>query len=311
MFYIDTLKERTFVKKIFENDEIKRFSKKIIEVCGSTFAFIGIIFVAFRFKEDWAQIHFVDLGVAGCSIVAGVTVLCLVANSFLPVAWWNLLISLKSRTKLLWAYKAYGVSQLAKYVPGNIFHFAGRQSIGMDAGVPGWSLAKSTFWEIVFFIAGGSLFVFLLIPVLYPNIPQILGIVSFCIVVFLAMVILQVRFGTPVFYALCSYLINMIISAAAFVIILNLMEDIGGIWHLKALEIGAAFVIGWLIGLLTPGAPAGIGVREIVLLYLLNQYVAEANLLMAILVTRVVNIGGDVLFFLVAFALPKVDAYES
>jgi uncharacterized membrane protein YbhN (UPF0104 family) len=60
-----------------------------------------------------------------------------------------------------------------------------------------------------------------------------------------------------------------------------------------------AFVVAWLVGLVTPGAPAGVGVRELVLMALLKGLVPEDDLLMAVLLSRVVTVGGDGLFFLV------------
>ena len=60
----------------------------------------------------------------------------------------------------------------------------------------------------------------------------------------------------------------------------------------------------WLAGLLTPGAPAGIGVRELVLVLLLKGIVPEAELLLAVLLSRLVTVGGDLLFYLVAMAIP-------
>jgi uncharacterized membrane protein YbhN (UPF0104 family) len=45
-------------------------------------------------------------------------------------------------------------------------------------------------------------------------------------------------------------------------------------------------VIAWLAGLVITGAPAGVGVRELVPLYLLEGYVMETNLLLAVVLGR-------------------------
>jgi uncharacterized membrane protein YbhN (UPF0104 family) len=70
-------------------------------------------------------------------------------------------------------------------------------------------------------------------------------------------------------------------------------------------------VLAWLAGLVTPGAPAGMGVRELVLLFMLNGIVIEEDLLMAIVLSRIVTVMGDVLYFTVAFmikARPEVGS---
>jgi uncharacterized membrane protein YbhN (UPF0104 family) len=58
-----------------------------------------------------------------------------------------------------------------------------------------------------------------------------------------------------------------------------------------------AFVLAWLLGLITPGAPAGMGVRELVLLGLLSPFLPQSTILLATVLGRVVTIGGDLLFF--------------
>jgi len=50
-----------------------------------------------------------------------------------------------------------------------------------------------------------------------------------------------------------------------------------------------------------PGAPAGVGVRELVLLFLLKNVVAEAELLLAVVLGRLVTVMGDLLFLGVTF----------
>jgi uncharacterized membrane protein YbhN (UPF0104 family) len=58
-----------------------------------------------------------------------------------------------------------------------------------------------------------------------------------------------------------------------------------------------SYVIAWLAGLITPGAPAGVGVRELVLLFLLGEQIPAADLLLAVVLGRIVTVVGDLLFF--------------
>lgn len=61
-----------------------------------------------------------------------------------------------------------------------------------------------------------------------------------------------------------------------------------------------AYVIAWFAGFVTPGAPAGVGVRELALLFLLKGYVAEADLLLAVVIGRMVTVVGDLSYFCAA-----------
>jgi uncharacterized membrane protein YbhN (UPF0104 family) len=67
----------------------------------------------------------------------------------------------------------------------------------------------------------------------------------------------------------------------------------------------SAYVVAWLIGLVTPGAPAGVGVRELILVFLLQGLVGESELLLTVVLGRVVTVTGDFLFFLVSWLLKQ------
>jgi hypothetical protein len=67
----------------------------------------------------------------------------------------------------------------------------------------------------------------------------------------------------------------------------------------------SAYIIAWLAGAITPGAPAGIGIREVVMFALLQSLVAGSDLLVAIVLNRAITAGGDTLFYFFALALDK------
>ena len=71
----------------------------------------------------------------------------------------------------------------------------------------------------------------------------------------------------------------------------------------------AAFAVGitalaWVAGYAVPGAPAGLGVREAVLLAGLSLMVGEAHAVVVVLLLRVVTTLGDGLLFAVSAAIP-------
>jgi len=66
------------------------------------------------------------------------------------------------------------------------------------------------------------------------------------------------------------------------------------------LSFGGAYVLAWLAGFVTPGAPAGLGIRELVLLFLLQGLVGGPDLLLVILLGRVITVSGDLVFFILA-----------
>ena len=55
--------------------------------------------------------------------------------------------------------------------------------------------------------------------------------------------------------------------------------------------------LAWMAGFVTPGAPAGLGVREAVLLALLERLLTPQQALLVVVLWRVVTTLGDVVFF--------------
>lgn len=278
-------------------------TKRALHWVGSALAVVGVGYVALRLHDYYAQIDVGRFDALEWLTVFGFALLYGCANCFLAFAWWNLLEKFKARTSWLWALKVYGVSQLAKYLPGNIFHLAGRQAMGMAAGVPGWSLAKSAVWELGLISFTGGMFGLLALPLLFPIVAVPAAVGVFAVGAGLIAVALSRFSGAPSAWALCSYLAFLSVSGGLFAGLLDLVSDTSVSGNLSWLPLIGAFVIAWLVGLVTPGAPAGVGVRELVLLFLLKGVVVEADLVFAVILGRLVTVLGDVMFFIVALVI--------
>ena len=57
----------------------------------------------------------------------------------------------------------------------------------------------------------------------------------------------------------------------------------------------AAFCLAWVVGLVVPGAPGGIGVFELVLLARLRGLIPEAELLAVLVSYRLISVGAELL----------------
>ncbi|MCL2248066.1 MAG: hypothetical protein FWC13_02235 [Oscillospiraceae bacterium] len=60
------------------------------------------------------------------------------------------------------------------------------------------------------------------------------------------------------------------------------------------------YILSWLIGFLTPGAPSGLGIREVLLLMFLGGLVNEDLLLSAVVIHRAIQVISDILAFAIA-----------
>ena len=222
-----------------------------------------------------------------------------VSNILLVLAWREvLLFSGETRIKRTQAMEIYALSQLAKYLPGNIFHLAGRQALGIAAGFSGKALMKSILGELVLISFVAIFFAFLVLPALPFEICSMLAFSLFCFSLFVILLLGGAFLKARMVKAFLLQFVFLAISGFIFYRCLALFG--ADISSANILPVIGAYVIAWLIGLLTPGAPAGLGVREAVLLFFLSGRIDESPLLLATILARIVSISGDVLFYAVA-----------
>ena len=84
-----------------------------------------------------------------------------------------------------------------------------------------------------------------------------------------------------------------IIIGLLFAVIVNNFFNID---LLVATKIITIFSIAWLAGFVIPGAPGGIGVREVVLIFFMTPIIGEAESVMVAITLRLVTLFGDLLF---------------
>lgn len=292
----------------------KKTYSKIINFFGAILAIVSIFFVIFRLKSYFTNEILSFFTFNHITILIVVALIYGLVSVSLGCVWKNILAASGTVKSYRWSISIYGISQIAKYIPGNVFHFAGRQVLGMASGVPGKVLAKSTFLELALLVFCGSLFSIILIPYFLKLAP------SFIIVSFFVFLITSL---------LCSYLISKFYSsflAKAFIVQVVFLVFSGSIFyfllclingfsflvlnedkHWFEFYVPAAFVTAWLIGLVTPGAPAGIGVREIVLIFLLGDYFDNGSILLSVTISRIVTVIGDVVFYIIAYFIKRGD----
>jgi glycosyltransferase 2 family protein len=215
-------------------------------------------------------------------------------------------------------YSLYGKTQIAKYIPGNIFHFVGRHILTNKQGLNHATLVVANGMEILFQTLSASLISFLairrIVEIAHPYIGLKIGhiiIACFGLIAILGFALLfrnhdvikiykkfhwqylivsQACYFTFLIFASFLFLVTLAITSESLVTIL---KD----WNL----IMGGYAIAWLVGFLIPGAPAGIGIRETILLILLMGCLSESNLLKGIIMFRIVTLLGDIVFYLLAF----------
>lgn len=273
-----------------------------LHALGGGLGLAGVLFVLLRLYSYAEQIDLSRLNITAWSIIALLALAYGSANILLARAWWHLLVFFEVKTDWMWAFKAYGQSQLAKYVPGNIFHLAGRQVLGMAVGLPAQSLVKSTVWEMGLIAVAGALFGIIALPLVWAGFSLWVSVSLFVVITVTLFTTTHCLLSSTVAVALIWQISFLAMSGLVFLGTLAIVVPTATL--LPAFPFwGGAYVFAWLAGLFVPGSPAGMGVREMVLLLLLGGQIAQGDLLLAVLLGRGVTLIGDILFFIVASAM--------
>lgn len=271
---------------------------------GGGLGLAGAIFVAVRLYANAGQIDLGCFNGANWFIFALLAAVYGISNLLLASAWWYVLNYLAVKSTWFGAAKIYGQSQIAKYVPGNIFHLAGRQALGMAAELPPWALAKSTLWELGMIAVAGVIWGIFTAPLLWPFLSVWLSSMLFVAVLALLLACAYHRFSPSIAAALTCQSIFLALSGVVFIGILRVVVPAQTLLP-PFVVLGGAYVLAWLVGFVTPGAPAGLGVREMVLLFLLGGQIQQADLVLAVVLGRLVNIVGDFIYFVMATFIDK------
>ena len=277
---------------------------KYLRWIGLAMSLLGVGFVVVQLGAYAGDLGGFRPSVLQVLVLVALTVVYGVSNVALAVAWRDLLEHCGAPSGTRWAVHVFGVTQLAKYIPGNFFHLASRQTVGMSDGHEAMPLLKSALWEFGAIMSSAVVFGLWLGPLLFDGVSYGLGALLFVVLLAIVSVTAQRFFSPFVMRAVLWYVAFLLLSGLIFYATLQALLPEASL--LQALPgICSAYVIAWLAGAITPGAPAGIGIRELVMFALLQPVVAESDLLVAIVLNRAITAGGDTLFYFFALALGK------
>lgn len=200
----------------------------------------------------------------------------------------------------------YGTSQLAKYLPGNVFHLVGRQVLGQGHGFSQRAMAYASLQEaasVLIVCVGLSLAVELLsAPLVVPLSKDMVVVIILAGVVSLLLALffhrrLGVVVHVPAFLAamVCH---GVFLTGTA--VIVYLLAVVLGMAPLPFGTILASWCWAYLSGFATPAAPGGIGVREAAFVALVPQQDEVGLVLVLVFAMRVISASGDLLFAAIA-----------
>lgn len=220
----------------------------------------------------------------------------------------------------------WGQANIAKYLPGNVMHFAGRQLLAKRFNWPQASTTTASVLELALQVlmscsigVAGLLMIdrmnteaasSWLVAALFLS----SGVLTIALLGRLPMVWLPaiVRRLLAAFSLedLRAFSRSTLLYAAFFVG-QGLVGWVVYSWLLGTADVSllpgvvAIVLLGWCAGLVVPGAPGGLGVREATTVLLGAPFLDNDSLMMMTIMLRVISLGGEGLMFALACQLPR------
>ncbi len=204
------------------------------------------------------------------------------------------------------------VAQIGKYLPGNVAHYFGRATLAAGAGITIKTTGISTAIEILAavvaaaFVAGAAI---LIDPTSNGHLAlSLVDASKFSLLT--AAVLAVIAVGTAVYMHRHSVGLMAIIAPTACLATSFLLSGVSfaallhgfGLEQLNISATIAVFAVAWLAGFLIPGAPAGLGVREAVLIGFIAPLIGPGDAIACTLLHRALTSLVDALAAVIGYA---------
>lgn len=269
------------------------------------FGSLGIMFAVFALRGTWREVRS-DIAWSPAAIAAG-TILVIVTTMTAARLWAALNPEMKRGRSL----SVYYAAIVGKYIPGGVFQFIGQvgyaaregAAVGLAAGR--FVLSMVTIVSAGLIVAGLAAFEsgFPTWVRIVAGLGTIIGVAltrrSILQTVLDFGVRLTRRAGTSALPSQASLneavawgAAGLLVLGASFSIVASQITD-GAVRFVPV----AGFLVAWLIGFLAVPFPAGIGVREAVLVWLLSPALPTAAVVAASLAHRLITIAGEIILY--------------
>lgn len=309
--------------------------KRYYRYLGVASVLICLIFFFKYLIENYNELPTINWGVQTWISLVVVIVIYLFNHLLGSLAWAKLIRSTGEKFSIKDAVLVFSLSQFAKYIPGNVAQHIGKATLAKSYKLKLPNIITSMVMEIVLLVLSGSLLSAIFLPFISEHyfmevtgLPPIwyFVIILICVIVspfilfwfinnkrpeFLkrrigADKILVPRIGVT---SLCFlyYTVGFISMGAMTGIIAKVFFNVDGNFYIVLTGI---YIISWIAGFLMPGAPAGMGIREIILVTVLSVVFTPGVAVGLTVFLRFISIIGDVIIFIVALAVKAIQAKQ-
>jgi glycosyltransferase 2 family protein len=286
--------------------------KKIVRwlILGGT-----LFFLLKALKDNWLGVSAIRISANGWLILVAATVITLLAHIWAGWIWTWVLKELNQSVSAIEFIQVYLKTNIAKYLPGNVWHYYGRIMAAKNANVPTNIATLSVLLEPLLMLAAALIIIVLFGSELVVNNLKFNLIILQFLSLIIVLGILHPRFLNPAIKLLDKWknkksngenqLINSFIikrypvkpllgelvflglRCAGFILTMLALTSVN--WAQIPLLVGV-FSCAWVLGLVVPGAPGGLGVFETTAMLLLQYHFPAALVISAIALYRLISI---------------------
>ncbi len=278
-----------------------------------------LFFLAKTLKDNWSEVVAIRIDDGGWAILAIATGVTLLAHTWAGWVWTWVLKELNQPVPPIHFIQIYLKTNIAKYLPGNVWHHYGRIMAAKEANIPTMTATLSIVLEPIL-MAAAALIIIVLFSSQFTTLKNDINVLIIQLLALIAVLcVFHPRFLNPILkfvqklkfkktenqdnshnsstnsLSLERYPLTPLLGELAF-LVLRGTGFILTVFALAPLQLGqiplllGAFSFAWLLGFVIPGAPGGLGVFEATAIALLQSHFPSALVISATVLYRLVSI---------------------
>ena len=283
--------------------------KNIAYFIGKSLGLLGLLYVFYTLYQEYTWSSFTHQFLSILHLMPLLFALNIISILLGIYAWHTMLLHYTQKPfSFLASYYYFSKTDIAKYLPGNVFHYVGRQALASKIGISQKEMAKTSMLVSFLLLVSTviSSFIFALFSQNTPTfILTFMGLSSM-------ITLISVRYVYPSFPIRRKIVMNAYLALS--IALQGVMLGIIVMYQSDAFTMSLFFqcvsiyILSWLIGFVTPGASGGLGVREGIFIAITNYLhidISAEIIIFSVLLVRLINICVDVLLYLGTFGLEK------
>ena len=281
--------------------------KKTVYFLGKSLGVLGLIFVFYKLSQEYTLSSFLSQLSLFTDTISMLLILNF-ASTLLGIYAWHIMLLNYAKEPFPYrtSYYYFAKTEISKYLPGNVFHFIGRQVLASKIGITQMEMAKISvlfsFLLLVATVISSTVFAFLATAI-PPYILTLMGLS--CIIIIIITAYLYPSFPIRKKVSM-NLLLSVSVALQGIMLGMIVMVQTDHFTIGLFFECVSIYIVSWLIGFITPGASGGLGIREgtfIAIAAFMHLDIAADIIIFSVLLVRFINIIIDIAMYFSTFVL--------